>query len=82
MQTNEFHLYMGNLDVDTEESFVEKCVKESGSGINIISCKMVPSKRFMLIGSIAARVVIDAKDRHKALEAGNWYEGITIRPWR
>ena len=57
---------MENLDVDTEESFVEKCVKESGSGINIISCKLVRSKRFTRIRSIAAHIVIDTKNRQKA----------------
>ena len=57
---------MGNLDVDSEESFVEKCVKESSSGINIVSCEMVRSKRYTRIRSIAAHVVIDAKDRQKA----------------
>ena len=71
VQTKEFHLYMGNLDVDAEESSVEKCIKESGSGINIISYEMVRSKRFTCIRSIAAYIMIDAKDRQEALQAGN-----------
>ena len=82
MKPREFHLYMGNLDLDTAADFVVKCVEEKGSGINILASEIVHSKRFNHTRSVAAHVVIDVKDKQKALDPSNWPEGIVIRPWR
>jgi hypothetical protein len=68
------------LDVNTESDFVKQCVLENGSGFSIMSSEIVRSSRTDRYRSVAANVVIDAKDKNKALDAGSWPEGIIIRP--
>jgi hypothetical protein len=77
----EFHLYIGNLDISTEAKYIEQCINEKGSGINILDVEIVKTKRFNPIRSVAAHVIIDIKDKAKAMDPENWPENITIRPW-
>ena len=77
----EFHLYIGNLDIDTKSDFIQQCIVEKGTNIRVLSSDIVRSSRFEHLRSVAAHVVIDARDKDKALQPDSWPEDITIRPW-
>ena len=78
----EFHLYLGNLDIDAESNFIRHCVEARGTCIIIVNCEIVKSSRFEHLRSVAAHIVIDARHKEKALLPDSWEEGITIRSWR
>ena len=82
IKPKEFHLYIINLDVDTEATFIEQCVDEKGSQISVLDAEIVKSKRFNRVRSVAAHVIIDVKDKAKARDPENWPEGVKICPWR
>ena len=61
------HLYVENLLIDTKVDFIEKSIERSSNNCVI-------SRRYDLIRSVAAYVVVGAKDKLKALKADSWPE--------
>jgi hypothetical protein len=76
----EFHLYVGNLDVNsTEDQVKENLLPHS---IRILSCNIIRSSRYSDVRSVSAHLVIDAKDKDKAFSSDIWPSDALIRPWR
>jgi hypothetical protein len=75
-----FDLYVGNLDVDsTAEQVKENLMLHK---LRVLSCDIVRSSRFTDVRSVAAHVVLDARDKDKAFNPEFWPSDLTVRPWR
>ncbi len=78
----EFHLHVGNLDLNTTEDQVKDYVAASGTNLRILSCEIVHSKRWSEQRSLSAHVIINANDRDLAFSSECWPLDVTVRPWR
>jgi hypothetical protein len=75
-----FHIYVGNLDIGTSSEDVKEHCQDSG--IKVLECELVRSRRYTDIRAVAAHVTIDMKDKDKAFQPGSWFDGVVIRAWR
>lgn len=78
----EFHIYLGNLDLDTTEEQIKNYAESTSVPIRILSCEIVHSKRFVEERALAAHVVINANDKDKAFQSQSWPADVIMRPWR
>jgi hypothetical protein len=78
----EFHIHVGNLDLDTEPSMIQAYFKDNNVPIRVLQCEIVRSSRVANPRSLSAHVTIDALDKDKAFVPENWPEGVSIRSWR
>ena len=76
----EFHLYVGNLDPSSTMEQIRDNL--TPHGVRVLSCDIVKSSRFTDLRSVAAHVVIDAKDKDTAFSSIIWPTAVTIRSWR
>ncbi len=81
-QPKEFHLYIGNLDVNASEEGIREFLLDNNIAIHLLSCEIVKSSRTSNLRAVAAHAVIDRRDKDLAFEADSWPEGVVIRPWR
>jgi hypothetical protein len=75
-----FHLYVGNLDVNSTSEQVEDSL--ASQSVRVLSCNIVRSTRFEDLRSVAAHVVVDARDKDRAFNADIWPADSRVRPWR
>jgi hypothetical protein len=78
----EFHIHVGNLDLDTEPSMIQAYFKDNNVPIRVLECEIVRNSRVTNPRSVSAHVTINALDKDKAFVPENWPEGVSIRSWR
>jgi hypothetical protein len=78
----EFHLYVGNLELDTTSEKIKDYIADSRVPIRLLSCEIVHSKRWAEPRALAAHVIVNSLDKDKALSADSWPNEIIVRPWR
>jgi hypothetical protein len=82
-QPREFHLYLGNLDVNTTEDGIKAYVQMKNNPVRVLSCEIVRSTRPNIQQrAVAAHVVINQLDKTKAFDPQIWPSDVTIRAWR
>ena len=78
-----FHIYVGNLDINTQASDVENYLVETG--INVLSGKIVRTSKItdpFALRSVAAHVEVTVADKDKVFLPDLWDSGVTVRPRR
>jgi hypothetical protein len=78
----EFHLHLGNLELNTTADQIKDFVDNNNIPICILSCEIVRSTRWEEPRSLSAHVVINILDKEKALVPESWPDDVTVRPWR
>ncbi len=78
----EFHIHLGNLELDTTPTSILDYMKESKVPIRVLDCEILQSSRVAKPRCLSAHMIIDARDKDQAFVADNWPGEVTIRPWR
>ena len=76
-------LYVGNLDISNNAGAVSNYLEEAN--IKVLACETVCSRRSSddyFPRATSVHVVIDVKDKEKALSPATWKTDIVVHPWR
>ena len=75
LKPKEFHIHLGNLDINTASDIIKDYIKKSNIPIRILECEIIRSKRI-------ANLTIKATNKDKVFESDIWLGDVTVRPWK